>query len=257
MATYKKRGYKPKNKVEEVEVVEENSTTAEVFNTLDEGASKTEEWVAANQKYILGGIGAIVVIVMAYLGYKNFVQEPNELEASNELFQAQQHYDEALKATGTAKDSLYGLALTGAEGKFGFEEIISNYSGTKSGNLARYYAGFAYLNTGEYQKAIDQLDGFNSDENILKPSALGGIGDAFVQLGQLEEGLPYYEKAIKAGGDNAYATPRMLLKASLIALELGKADVAASYLERIENDYSQYATVNNVAAYLAKAKAML
>ena len=52
MATYKKRGYKPKNKVEEVEQIEDQSTTAEVFNTLDETASKTEEWVAANQKYI-------------------------------------------------------------------------------------------------------------------------------------------------------------------------------------------------------------
>ena len=46
MATYKKRGYKPKTKEEKVEAVEEHSTTAEVFNTLDETASKTEEWVA-------------------------------------------------------------------------------------------------------------------------------------------------------------------------------------------------------------------
>lgn len=256
MATYKKRGYKPKNKEEEVEIIEENSTTAEVFNTLDEGASKTEEWVAENQKYILGGIGAIVLVVMAYLGYKNFVQEPNELKASNELFQAQQHYDEALKATGTAKDSLFTLALAGAEGKFGFEEIVNNYGGTKAGNLARYYAGFAHLNTGAYQKAIDQLDGFKSDDNVLKPAAFGGIGDAFVQLNQLEEGLSYYDKAIKASADNAYSTPRMLLKASLIAMEVGKADVAATYLERIEKEYSQYATANNIAAYLAKAQAM-
>ena len=52
MATYKKRGYKPKTKEEEVEHIEDNSTTAEVFNTLDETASKTEDFVAQNQKYI-------------------------------------------------------------------------------------------------------------------------------------------------------------------------------------------------------------
>ena len=46
MATYKKRGYKQKTKKEKEVVVEENSATAEVFNTLDEGASKTEEWRA-------------------------------------------------------------------------------------------------------------------------------------------------------------------------------------------------------------------
>ena len=58
MATYNKRGFKsPKPK--EVEDIEENvdidakdSTTAGVFNKLDEGASKTEEWVVKNQKYI-------------------------------------------------------------------------------------------------------------------------------------------------------------------------------------------------------------
>ena len=60
MATYKKRGYrKPKEKVEDVindgltnEVegyVEGESTTEDVFNTLDDGANKAEEWVADNQ----------------------------------------------------------------------------------------------------------------------------------------------------------------------------------------------------------------
>ena len=53
MATYKKRGYKPKTVKEKEEVFEEESTTAEVFNTLDEGASRTEEWAVKNQKYIL------------------------------------------------------------------------------------------------------------------------------------------------------------------------------------------------------------
>ena len=52
MATYKKRGYKPNTKVEKEIEVEDNSTTAEVFNTLDETASKTEAFVEKNQKYI-------------------------------------------------------------------------------------------------------------------------------------------------------------------------------------------------------------
>ena len=45
MATYKKRGYKPKNKAEKQEAIEEQSTTAEVFSSLDQGASRTEAWV--------------------------------------------------------------------------------------------------------------------------------------------------------------------------------------------------------------------
>ena len=50
MATYKKRGYKPKTKEEKEHNIEDNSTTAEVFNTLDETASKTEDWVASRNE---------------------------------------------------------------------------------------------------------------------------------------------------------------------------------------------------------------
>ena len=67
MATYNKRGYKapkPKEVEENVEnefeeVVETgDSTTAEVFNTLDETANKAEDWVAKNQKVILPDLAA-------------------------------------------------------------------------------------------------------------------------------------------------------------------------------------------------------
>ena len=53
MATYKKRGYKPTSKVDKQAQIEAESTTAEVFSTLDEGASRTEAWMEKNQKAIL------------------------------------------------------------------------------------------------------------------------------------------------------------------------------------------------------------
>ena len=68
MATYKKRGYKPKTKAEKVEAIEENSTTAEVFNTLDEGACKAEDWAVKNQKNIF-----IVVGLLSYTICQFFV----------------------------------------------------------------------------------------------------------------------------------------------------------------------------------------
>ena len=53
MATYKKRGNKVKGEnAERISKVEQESTTAEVFNTLDEKASKTEDWVIKNQQNI-------------------------------------------------------------------------------------------------------------------------------------------------------------------------------------------------------------
>ncbi|MFL1896880.1 tetratricopeptide repeat protein [Aquimarina sp. 2-A2] len=254
MATYKKRGYKPKSKEEEVEQVEDQSTTAEVFNTLDEGASKTEEWVAANQKYIFIFIGVVAFIVLGYLGYQKLVQEPKEQEASNEMFRAQQYFNDAVTGNEKISDSLYGLALNGGEGKYGFIEIIENYGGTKAANLANYYAGFSYLNMSKYEEAIAYLDEFKSDDQMLGPLALGGIGDAFAQLDQPEQALSYYEKAAETK-TNSLTTPKFLLKAAITALSLDKADVAITYLERIKEEFPSSVEANQVEVHLGRAKA--
>ncbi|GGX23318.1 tetratricopeptide repeat protein [Aquimarina muelleri] len=255
MATYKKRGHKPKNKAEEVEQIEDKSTTAEVFNTLDEGASKTEEWVAANQKYILGAVGVIAIVVLGYLGFQKFIQEPKEQEASNEMFKAQQYFDSAVNGNSTVSDSLYTLALNGGEGKYGFLEIIENYGSTNAANLANYYAGFSYLNMKKYQEAINFLDDFKSDDEMLAPLALGGIGDAFSQLDQVEEALGYYEKALKIK-TNDFTTPKFLLKAAVTAISLNKSEIAITYLERIKEEFPKSVEANQVDVHLGQAQAM-
>ncbi|MFD0976076.1 tetratricopeptide repeat protein [Salinimicrobium gaetbulicola] len=255
MATYKKRGYKPNTKEEQQNSVEDQSTTAEVFNTLDEGASKTEEWVAKNQKYIFIIIGAAALVILGYLGYEEFIQEPKEAEAANEMFQAQQYFDSALAGSSAQSDSLYNLALTGGQGKFGFEDIIENYGGTKAGNLANYYAGMAYLNTNQYDKAIDRLEDFKSDDEILAPLAKGAIGDAFMQIDQPENALDFYEEAAKMR-DNSFTTPKFLMKAAVVAIKLGEGSTAEEYLTRIKNEYPDAPEANQVAVYLGQAQAM-
>lgn len=253
MATYKKRGFKPKNKAEEAALDEQNSTTAEVFSTLDESASKTEAWVSKNQNYILGIIGAIALGVLGYLVYMQFVQKPKEASAANELFYPQQYFEQALQDE-TAKDSLLNLALNGAEGKYGFIDIIEEYKGTKAANLATYSAGMAYLNQQNYQEAISYLEGFSSDNVIMEPQALGGIGDAFAQLNQLEEALDYYEKAISSAKDNSYAAPRFLYKAGVIATDLGYSDKALEYFTRIKDKFASSPEATNIDALIGFAK---
>ena len=134
MATYKKKGDKPKNQAEKISQIEQESTTAEVFSTLDEGASRTEAWVEKNQKAILILVGIVAISVLGYLGYQKLIQEPKESEAMNEMFQAQFYFEAALIAS--KKDSLFNLSLNGANGKFGFVDIIGNYGGTNAANLA-------------------------------------------------------------------------------------------------------------------------
>ncbi len=253
MATYNKRGYKaPKEKevkevVEEVVIDEKNSTTAEVFSKLDETASKTEDWVAKNQKIIIGVVGAIALLTVGYLGFQKFVTEPKEEEAASEMFVAQQNFQQAVD--GVASDSLYKLALNGSEGKFGFVKIADEYSGTSAGNLANYYAGLAYLNTGKYAEAIDYLGKFKSDDIVLNALAKGAIGDAYSEKKQDKEALEYYVKAAESN-KNDFTTPRFLLKAGKTALALGQKEDALKYFTDIKENYENAPEAASVDALI-------
>ena len=241
MATYNKRGYKaPKEKevkgegVETANFDEKDSTTAEVFSKLDETASVTEDWVAKNQKIIIGLVAAAALFTIGYLAYQRFIAAPQQEEAANEMFVAQQNFQKA--TDGVASDSLYKLSLNGSEGKFGFLKIADEYSGTDAGNLANYYAGIAYLNTGKYTEAIDYLNKFKSDDIVLGALAKGAIGDAYSQKNQPKEALENYLKAAESN-KNDFTTPRFLLKAGKTALTLGNKSDALKYFTDIKENY--------------------
>lgn len=266
MATYNKRGYKaPKPEVEKEEVeidqqVEEttfegHSTTADVFNSLDAGASKTEEWVQKNQKAIYVGLAAVAIVIIGYLVVDKFLVSPKEEEAANEMFQAEQYLTQALSAE-KSQDSLFNLALNGGEGKYGFLKIIDEYSGTDAANLAEYFAGTAYLNTGKYKEAVQHLEEFKTEDVSLKASALGATGDAFVQLGgndNLEKGLKYYADAAKVS-DNDVFTPRFLFKAAQLSESLKKKEDALKYYTEIKDKYSTSPEGMLIDAYIAKVE---
>lgn len=252
MATYKKRGYKPKNKAEENELDMQNSATAEVFSSLDESASRSEQWVARNQNYILGIIGVVAVAVLGYLAYSQFIQKPKETMAANEMFYPQQYFDQALNST-TQKDSLFNLSLNGAQGKYGFLDIIDEYKGTKAANLSSYSAGMAYLNMKQYQEAIMHLENFSSDDAILGALAKGGIGDAFMQLDQAAEALTYYERAFNHDF-NSFTTPRYLYKAGLTSLELEQKQKALEYFVRIKDEFPDSEEAKTIDAFIGMAK---
>ena len=252
MATYKKRGYKPKTKADRLEALEEQSKTAEVFKSLDEGASKTEQWVIKNQKIIFSIIGLVAVVVLGYLGYSRFIQEPKEIEAKNDMFQAQQYFDQAVNAV--EKDSLFNLALNGGEGQFGMLDIIANHGSTDAGNLANYYAGMSYFNLKDYENAIRYLSDFKSDDDVLGPLAMGGIGDCFIQLNQPEDALEYYEKAAKMKTNN-FSTPIYLFKAGTTALNLDRPTEALEFFRRIKNEFPESTQAANIDVFIGRAEA--
>ncbi len=260
MATYNKRGFRtPKEKeenldntfIEDVNVEEKDSTTAGVFNSLDSTANKTEEWIERNQKILFGIIGAIALFAIGYVLYQKFVSEPKEDEAADALFVAQNNFKQALD--GTKPDSLFALALKGSEGQFGFVDIADQYSGTSAGNLANYYAGISYLNTGKFNEAIASLEKFKSDDFVLNALAKGAVGDAHAELKQYQEALDFYVKASEIN-KNEFTSPMFLMKAGKTALTLGNKADALKYFTEIKEKYESSPEAQSVDGLIGLAQ---
>jgi tetratricopeptide (TPR) repeat protein len=128
------------------------------------------------------------------------------------------------------------LSLNGGEGKYGFLDIIQNYSGTNASQLSYYSAGMAYYNLNDFENAIKYLKYFDSEDDVLKSLALGGIGDSFAELDQLDDALSYYELAFNVS-ENNFTSPKFLLKAANTASVLKQNSLAKKYYSSISENF--------------------
>ncbi len=216
----------------------------EVLVDVGQGLTRIERFLEENRKSITFIAIGLFVIVGGYFAYLYLYQQPREEEAQTEIFSAQQYFEQ---------DSLR-LAVEGDGRNYGFVDIADKYSGTKAGNLANYYAGISYLNMGQYENAIEYLDEFSSDDPVLSVIATGSIGDAFAELGQMDEALDYYERAV-SGQENAFIVPFYLQKAGMTAESLGEYDKAVKFYERIRKDFKDSEQAADVERYIAHAEA--
>ncbi len=250
MATYKKRTKKTTKK----QSIEQRSSTAKFFAKLDYNASALEDWVSRNKKGIFGVLGVVVVAVFGYMAYINFVLNPRQAEATKQMSQSIDYFERAMTVdAGPNQDTLFMKALNGA-GSYGLLDIIENYGGTDAANLAEYSAGMAYLKLGQYQNAIDHLQNFSSDDVIYPAVVKGALGDAYLGLKQADQALQYYSQAATVRTNN-FTTPKFLLKAAIVALQLNKADQAEGFLKRITEEFPDSQAAAQAPAYLGMAQA--
>jgi len=247
MATYKKRGSLKSKVVVENDV--SNSKTAEVFQNLDLGASKAENFVAKYQNSILILLGLVTISVLAYLGYRTYVFNPLKTEASSEISQAQYYFNLALNERDS--DSLFKLALNGGNGKYGFLDIIENYSGSPASELAKYSAGISFIRLKQFNEGIRLLKDFKSDDKILTSIAAGVIGDSYLELNELDNSLEFYEKALSIN-QNSFTTPKFLFKAATLASYMKKNAIAEKYYKEISNLYPDFEQINFVEAEIGR-----
>ena len=213
---------------------------------VESALTRTEQFLEENQKIIIRITAAGLALVAIFLGFKRFYMIPRENEALSQMYVAEQYFE---------TDS-FNLALYGDGNYSGFLEIIDEYKITKSANLARYYAGIYFLRTGQYDEALDYLGKFKSKDKMVAPIAKGAMGDAYIELGELEKGLSYYLEAAEMSINN-FTSPLYLMKAGQVYEHLQEYSKAIELYRQIRKDFPDYARNNNIDKYIARLEMML
>ena len=212
---------------------------------LAEQINKSEEFVKKNKTIIGGAIGVIAVAIVAAVYFGSSSGE-KEFEAQLELYPAQYYYEQ---------DSLDAV-LNGNNGAPGVLDVAEDYSGTKAGNLANFYAGVAFLKKGEFDQAIESLKKFESSDLLVQARAYSLIGDAYLEKGELSSAIEYYQKAVDYKQNKSY-TPRYMLKLALAQELNGKLAEAVKTYETLETKFPKATEVTNAKKNKAKVKAQL
>lgn len=218
----------------------ENTSASKEFQ-LEDSLHKAEDFFNKNKNSIIIALLVIVVVVGGTFAYSKFIKGPNEKKAQDMVFHAQQYFE---------RDS-FRVALNGDGNYYGFLQVIDKYGSTKTGQLAKYYAGVCYVKLGEFQKGADLLTDFNSGDQIVQAMAYGLAGDAYMELGKTEEGIEYYKKA-GHHSNNELTAPTYLFRAGLALEKANKpADAIAVYKE-IREKYPQTSEGREMDKYLAR-----
>ncbi|MDA8692622.1 tetratricopeptide repeat protein [Saprospiraceae bacterium] len=206
-----------------------NNKPDEQLVDIVEVKDKTQHFFEEKKGMILGVIGLLFVLVLAFLAYKYMFQQPKEKNAKAAIYKAEQQFQ---------RDS-FALALENPGGGFeGFLDIIDNYSGTSTANAAKLYAGISYLNLGRYDDAIEYLDAHSASGTYSPIVKNGALGDAYSEKGDMDKAVSYYQKAANADSD-ALLTPYYLYKLGMLAKKNGNKDKALKAFEKIKDSYPE------------------
>ena len=222
--------------------------TEEQFAQVESGLTKSAIYIEKNWKLLSIIVGIIALLIGGYIGYNNYIVKPNIIAADEALYIPEFYLEQGLKDLNSENDSIKDLgkqnvnfALNGDGQNIGFLTIANNYSSTKSGNLAQYYAARCQYELGKYQDAISLMREFDTDNKIFKSTSLGFIGDCHIQLGKVDAAMKNYESAASEEYKNEITTPIYLMKQAQI------------YAKR-KNDYCKALDIYNIISLEYKQK---
>ena len=223
------------------------STTTQTEANVGEIFSKSEKFIETYKNYIMIGFGVIIILVVAILGIRQYYLLPKEVEAQEAIFPGENFL----------ANRQWNIALNGDSANYiGFLGIIDEYPHTKTANLAKAYAGISFYHLGQYQDALDHLKAFSANEKIVDPVITGLIGDCYVNLNNVEEGIKYFKEAASKA-ENQYISPIYLKKAGLAYESLSDFKNAVDVYNTLKSKYPNSQEAADIDRFIYRASAQI
>ncbi len=208
-------------------------------DTNIESLSKAEAFIAKNNKKIVVGLIAAVVLAVAILVVRSINE--NKAEAGQEAF------------TFTENAALMAVdSLSNAAALADLEAYLDEFGG-KAVGIASFEAGIAAYEVKDYAKAIEYFSEYEGEDAIFNARALACIADCHVELGNYEEAYKNYVAALETA-DNDLAS-EYAFRAGLVAEKLGNnADALAMY-NTVKENYPASPRAMEIEKYISRAEA--
>ncbi|MCE3296250.1 MAG: hypothetical protein K0R65_1964 [Crocinitomicaceae bacterium] len=188
-----------------------------------------------NLRMITIGVGAIIVLILGYFLYKQFIWTPAN-DKSKEAYYIGLNY--------AAKDSV-DQAIDE------LKPVVSKYDGKQGGELAQFVLARQYMAKGEFNKALEELEGVDVNDTYVSVYAIGLQGDCYSEMKKYKEAIDLYIEAAEKV-DNEKTTPEYLFKAGLCAEEVKDFEKAKELYTRIKENYLAFSGTKTIDKYIAR-----
>jgi tetratricopeptide (TPR) repeat protein len=182
-------------------------------------------------------VGGLILLILGYFAYRQFVYAPSN-EKSKDNYWIGLNY-------ATADSTDMAIDVLNAH--------VKNYDGKIGGEVAQFVYARQLMSKGDFQKAIEELDGVDLSDTYVSIMAKGLKADCLSELKKYEEAANLYLEAADMD-DNEFTTPTYLMKAGLCAEELNDFEMAKTCYERIKTDYAAFASQKTIDKYIVRAE---
>ena len=140
------------------------------------------------------GIGIAIVLLIGGLLFWSQRSAALEIEATEKLAQVMSRY----------KDGDWSAAMEDDSTHIGLQKLVQRYSGTASGELAKFYLACALYQRNALDSAITFYKSVSTKAPLLKAAAIAGEAACYEQKKQYKQAAELYHKAATTVQNRAF-----------------------------------------------------